>query len=212
MHVEFEFIINLALKNGYPSRFIYSQIRKILNRHFERSKKEKPIIIQSKNIKKDSQQNEQSFINLPYFGNATSALGKKIIKLAKNSRPDIHAQPIYRPPPAITTFFSQKDKLQKDFQSNIVYMICCSECDESYIGKIIRQASRRHHEYGAPKQPKTSSITRTKESNCNTEQLRRSDRINSKLRTEPFIKEQNQDNKTQSLKSEHLKRSALFEH
>ena len=212
MHVEFEFVINLALKNGYPSKFIYSQIRKTLNRNFERSKKGKIIIMKSKNIKKDHQKLEQIFTDLPYFGNATNTLGKKIIKLAKNTRSDIHVQPIYRPPPAITSFFSKKDKLQKDSQSNVVYMICCSECDESYIGKTIRQASRRHYEHGAPKQPKTSSITRTEEYNRNTEQPRRSDRIKNKLKTEYLVGEQNQDDKTQNLKSERLKRSALFKH
>ena len=110
MHVEFEFMINLTLKNGYPLKFIYSQFRKTLNRNFERSKKEKMIITKSKNIKKDHQKREQIFTDLPYFGNATNTLGKKIIKLAKNTRLDIHVQLIYRPPPAITTFFSQKDK------------------------------------------------------------------------------------------------------
>ena len=41
MHAEFEFILNLGLKNGYLLRFIYSQIRKTLNRHIEISKKKK---------------------------------------------------------------------------------------------------------------------------------------------------------------------------
>ncbi|CAF4370272.1 unnamed protein product, partial [Rotaria magnacalcarata] len=66
---------------------------------------------------------EQVFIDLPFIGIETKTLGKKIIDLAKNIRPGLHIQPIPRPPPAMTTFFPQKDKINKNAQSNIVYSI-----------------------------------------------------------------------------------------
>ena len=213
MHAEFEFILNLGLNNGYPLRFIHSQIRKTLNRHFETSKKKNTTAMKPENKKiNDYYNKEQIFIDLPYFGNMTNTLGKKITKLAKDTRPGLHVQPIYRPPPALTTYFSQKDKLKKDSQSNVVYMISCSECDENYIGKTIRQASRRHYEHGAPQQPKVSSITLTNELKPNTQQLRRSDRNKNRPKIQYLNSEQNRKDKTQNLKLERLKRSALFKH
>ncbi|CAF3620444.1 unnamed protein product [Rotaria socialis] len=136
MHIEFEYIQNLALKkkNDYPLKFVQNQIKKTLNRHFEGLNKisnetlTKPDELDNKEMKK-----EQVFIDLPFIGIETKMLGKKIIDLAKYIRPDLHIQPIPRPPPAITTFFPQKDKINKNAQSNIVYSISCSDCDVGYI-------------------------------------------------------------------------------
>ncbi|CAF2109040.1 unnamed protein product [Rotaria magnacalcarata] len=98
-------------------------------------------------------------------------------------RPDLHIQPIPRPPPAITTFFPQKNKINKNAQSNIVYSISCSDCDVGYKGKTIRQASRRHHEHGAPQQPKAPPTPKLVTPVLNNQSLRRSDR----LRTKPNV-------------------------
>ncbi|CAF4701415.1 unnamed protein product [Rotaria socialis] len=43
-----------------------------------------------------------------------------------------------------------KDKLPKDFQSNIVYQLNCTDYSATYIGKTTRQAGRRLKEHGVP--------------------------------------------------------------
>ena len=91
-------------------------------------------------------------------------------------------------------------------------MISCSECDENYIGKTIRQASRGHYAHGAPQQPKISSVTLTNEPKPNTQRLRRSDRNKNRRKIQYLNSEQNHEDKTQYLKFEWLKRSALFKH
>ena len=83
----------------------------------------------------------------------SSLVSKKLINLAEHIRPDVKLQPIQRPPPAVRNFFPQKDSIQKNLQSHIVYKINCLDCNASYVGKTIRHAITRHIEHGAPKEP-----------------------------------------------------------
>ncbi|CAF3441200.1 unnamed protein product [Rotaria socialis] len=151
----------------------------------------KPDELDNKEMKK-----EQVFIDLPFIGIETKMLGKKIIDLAKYIRPDLHIQPIPRPPPAITTFFPQKDKINKNAQSNIVYSISCSDCDE----------------HGAPQQPKAPSTPQIATPDLNIQSLRRSDR----LRSKPNVNYCQDDNeciaKSQEKNDEKLMKSALYKH
>ncbi|CAF4077603.1 unnamed protein product [Rotaria magnacalcarata] len=152
---EFFQTISNTLKKDYPLKFVRNQIKKTLNRHFEGLNKLSNETLTKLNESDNKEvKKEQVFIDLPFIGIETKPLGKQIIDLAKNIRPDLHIQPIPRPPPAITTFFPQKDKINKNAQSNIVYSISCSDCDVGYIEKTIRQTSRRHQEHGAPQQSK----------------------------------------------------------
>ena len=74
-------------------------------------------------------------------------------------------------------------------------MIACSECDESYIGKTIREASSRHQEHGAPQQPKPPSITLTTVPQINDHQLRRSDRLRTKQKINYYLGEKEDTDK-----------------
>ncbi|CAF5208631.1 unnamed protein product, partial [Rotaria magnacalcarata] len=103
---------------------VRNQIKKTLNRHFEGLNKLSNETLTKLNESDNKEvKKEQVCIDLPFIGIETKTLGKKNIGLAKNIRPDLHIQPIPRPPPAITTFFPQKDKINKNAQSNIVYSI-----------------------------------------------------------------------------------------
>ena len=90
-----------------------------------------------------------------------------------------------------------KDKIPKELQSNIVYRVNCSNCESSYIGKTIRQATRRLSEHGASHTftldfKAASAITTT-----NTDSLRRSKRRICKLmEVNPIDKSNNNINKT----------------
>ncbi|CAF3935902.1 unnamed protein product [Rotaria sp. Silwood1] len=91
---------------------------------------------------------EQIFIDLPYFNKITEQLGKKLIKIATSIRLQLHVQPISRAPPSVSTYFTVKDAIPTQLQSNVVYKINCLECPASYIWKTVRQIERRTHEYG----------------------------------------------------------------
>ncbi|CAF2455762.1 unnamed protein product [Rotaria sp. Silwood2] len=176
MNEEFEFITNLALDNDYPLRFIQSRIRKTLNKYLERSNTPRNPTSKSAKLDDTYSKSQQLLIDLPYIGNETKILAKKLAQLAQTTRPGLHIQPIPRPSRAPETFFPQKDKILKDYQSNIVYMISCSECDVSYVGKTVREAFKRHQEHGAPQQIKSSPCTRTDVHTPPDQHLSRSDR------------------------------------
>ncbi|CAF3164199.1 unnamed protein product [Rotaria sp. Silwood2] len=181
MHKQFQFIRKIAIKNGYPENFIQAQIRKTLGRYYDkingtqifRSQKQKNKINEEtdQSIKK-----RQIFIDIPYIGKPTDIFGKRLINLAKTINPQIHVQPISRPSPSISKFFPQKDQIPKDLQSNIVYMINCSNCESFYIGKTIRQASRRLNEHGANQNPSTKTKSQSSTITLNIDNLRRSER------------------------------------
>ncbi|CAF2121485.1 unnamed protein product [Rotaria magnacalcarata] len=73
-----------------------------------------------------------------------------------------------RPPPAVKHIFKNKDEIPKNLKSHVVYQLSCNTCSEKYIGKTVRQASRRLKEHGAPQ-----NITNVEPS----QYLRRSERI-----------------------------------
>ncbi|CAF1616287.1 unnamed protein product [Didymodactylos carnosus] len=83
---------------------------------------------------------------------------------------------------------SQKDRTPKDLQSHLAYMIACSNCDDKYVGKTVRQAFRRFHEDGAPKQqPSQSSQQSTTASG--QPRPRRSDRNKNTNKVDYFPKD-----------------------
>ena len=212
MHIEFEFIMKLAIQNGYPQKFISNQIRKTLNRYYNKRNQEKPSSSTSDKLKQPCKKTEQLFIDLPYEGNATKTLGKKIMKLAQDIRPDTNVQIISRPPPAVATFFPQKDKIPKDLQSNLVYLITCSECSESYIGQTTRQAIRRHHEHGAPKISTLQNTLDSIEITSSNTYARRSNRLKLKSRINYALINQHNSDEIENTNIERLKNSAIYTH
>ena len=161
---------------------------------------------ENKNIKKS-----QFFLDLPFIGKETDILGKKLIKVAESFRPDLNIQPIPRPPPALIRLFQQKDSTNKEAQSNIVYMISCADCNESYIGKTIRQASRRHLEHGAPPPLKESTTPLTDTITTNSLKLRRSERLQNKQQKKYCTKEEHHQ-KYRIKNKEQLMKSAIYKH
>jgi hypothetical protein len=149
MHEEFKFIENICLSNGYPKRFIETQIQKTLGRYIDRRNNIE--IIKSKhedkNVINNSTKKQQVFIDIPFYGKPSKVFSTRLTKLAKSVNPHINIRSIQRPPPTIAKYFPFKDIIPKELQSNIVYKINCSECNASYIGKTERQVIRRLDEH-----------------------------------------------------------------
>ena len=141
---EFESIRQLAAENDYPKNLTESIIRTTLNRYYERKTNTK---VKPNTNDDDHKKVEQLYVNIPYFSKATERFGKQLIKIASSIRPQLHVQPIARPPPSVSQFFPTKDKVPTQLQSNVVYRITCSDCSASYIGKTTRQLERRIHEH-----------------------------------------------------------------
>ncbi|CAF3349194.1 unnamed protein product [Rotaria sp. Silwood2] len=131
MHKEFDFIRDIAKRNGYPKNFVECQIRHTLNRYIEKQN------IVNKDIKinqlKQQQDNNETHtdrivINVPYVGKATQQFSKEINKLAKKVKPTTQVITVSRLPLALS----------------------CKTCSAKYIGKTVRQVCRRLKEHGAP--------------------------------------------------------------
>ncbi|CAF3081759.1 unnamed protein product [Rotaria sp. Silwood2] len=91
-------------------------------------------------------------------------------------------------------------------------MISCLDCDESYVGKTIRQASRRHQEHGAPQQPKPSSTPQLATPAIDNQQLRRSDRLRAKPKVNYLLDEKVSDDESPIINEQQLMKSALYKH
>ena len=212
IHKQFQTIKDIATKNGYPIKFVNAQIRKTLGRYFDKTNgTHKHCSKKTTNKETDNNiKKTQILIDIPFYGKPTNILGKRLINLAKSINPKIHVQSIQRPSLSISNYFQTKDKIPKELQSNIVYRVNCCNCKSSYIGKTIRQATRRLSEHGAKlkyssKLRDISSITTN-----NTDTLRRSKRIIRKMmQPNPADESNNNVNKTTKTHNSAIKQHEL---
>jgi len=211
MHNEFKFIKKISKANGYSTNFIYTQIKKTLGRYYDKINGTNQFTSKTKSktsFDSDSGKKEQIFIDIPFVGKPTEKLGKRLINIAKSINPQIHIQPIHRPPPSISKSFGIKDPIPKLLQSNIVYKINCSNCEASYIGKTIRQATRRLNEHGSNITNENIIHTPIPVITPNVDNLRRSKRNKGKI-IQYFPKEEDFELPTNQKKEIN---SALYKH
>jgi hypothetical protein len=121
---EFNEIRRIGQANDYPISFIDTHIGIGLSRHL------------AKNNETASPQ--------------VIGCEKKLTHLSSKIRSDLDVCFCTKPPPAVQTYFQNKDPIVKHMQSNIVYSVNCIDCGQTYIGKTERQAIRRMKEHGAP--------------------------------------------------------------
>ena len=89
-------------------------------------------------------------VDVPYVSRATKRLETELKKLATKMKPTAEIRVISRPPQKVGQYFRSKDEIPIDMKDNVVYKLNCSSCTASYIGKTLRQVSRRLKEHGAP--------------------------------------------------------------
>ena len=193
--VELKQIRRYGLANGYPRSFIDTHIGVGLSRYMQKQVSqviEKPFGWEKKRM----------YVEIPFIGRTTQSMKQQFNHLSSQLRPDLDIRFFTKAPPAIQTFFRNKDPIVKHMQSNIVYSIQCNEGDQLYIGKTIRHAMTRLCEHGAPASTFDSSVSAATASNVPT--LRRSSRILKKTTTSTTTTDQSsrrQDNEDQSTSS-----------
>ena len=169
---EFAEIRRYGLANGYPRSFIDIHIAVGLSRYMERQVPqtiERPIGCEKKRM----------YVEVPFIGRTTQSMKLRFHHLSSQLRPDLDIRFFTKPPPSVQTFFRNKDPIAKHMQSNVVYSVQCSDCDQVYIGKTTRHAMTRLCEHGAPSSMFNPSTTVT----SNAPTLRRSSRIMKKIAT-----------------------------
>ena len=136
IHVEFEAIKSIMLKNGYPTHLLDRSISKLLDRL-----RAPP----SSKTKEDSK--DVPVIVLPFLGRFTKLAEKKIKHAMRQHIPAARIQFIYKTSVRLSSLFSFKDKIPSYLQSGVVYHYKCSKCKSAYIGETTRHTKRRYYEH-----------------------------------------------------------------
>ena len=131
--------------NGYPRGFVDTLIGIGLTKYLNRNNNDQSDLPVAGCAK------QRLFVEVPYIGNHTESIKKKIQHLTGSIRPDLDVRFVAKPPRAVQTFFPTKDPVPKHLQSNTVYATTCKECGDTYVGMTKRQTVTRLCEHGAPK-------------------------------------------------------------
>ncbi|XP_018364761.1 PREDICTED: uncharacterized protein LOC108762315 [Trachymyrmex cornetzi] len=134
----FNKIISILLKNGYPLRLIFSTIKKRLQKKFQQ--------LNNRNTSTDPvlSSEDRRYFTIPYIPSITDKIKNFIrgipgLKLA------------YRGIQKLNAFIRvQKDKLPTTSQAEVVYRLDCRDCDASYVGQTgrcvgVRMSEHKNH-------------------------------------------------------------------
>jgi hypothetical protein len=193
MDKEFEFIREIALKNGYSRDFIDGQIRITLNRSLKKDGGGETTRVKQKEIT-PVKETVFCMLNVPYIGLSTKHFISRIQRFVKKEKPNVRALVFPTPPPSVGHGFKNKDDIPKNLQSGIVYHITCNDCSSQYIGQTSRQVIRRliEHGYSEPLVERKNMVT-FQVVTTETTELRSSDRLKNKRINLEKLFEQNND-------------------
>ncbi|XP_071581603.1 uncharacterized protein [Temnothorax nylanderi] len=127
------FVISVLLENGYPIDFIFLHINKRLK---------KLQSIQRSNTSNDLEctQQKKSFIVILYL-KSTSEVIASVVNKSENLMG-------YRILNKLSNIIKvQKDKNAHFSNNDVIYKICCKNCDASYVGQTKRQLQTRLREH-----------------------------------------------------------------
>ena len=128
----FDLIINILLTNGYPIEIIFGNIKKRLHKIFFNNKPDDNTI---------ECNNEKTYFTIPYV----EGISYKFKYIFKD---DPMISMAYTGLNRLSRFIrAQKDKLQQESRSNVVYKINCMDCEASYVGQTGRLLKTRISEY-----------------------------------------------------------------
>ncbi|CAF4174541.1 unnamed protein product, partial [Adineta steineri] len=140
LHNEFIYIRSMADFNGYPSNFVQNIINKQLDKFYQ--PKPTTDLIQLTT-------NTYRYIQIPFIGTPSYKYGKRLKSLITQYNPSTDVRVIYKTTNETRQYFPTKDKLKPSQKSGVVYQISCRGCNDTYIGKTIRQTFRRCNEHEA---------------------------------------------------------------
>ena len=127
-HIECKKLTSILKKNNYPKEFIERKIKIFLDKKFKSNKKKD---------NEDTSDDKYIFVELPYIGDASRKLGKKLMRIYKSL--GMSVQIVYRTM-KVKQYFVLKTHTPKLMKSNVVYSFDCQvdpECQ--YVGKTKRR-------------------------------------------------------------------------
>ena len=149
LHVEIDKITNFLIANSYPRHFIDNIVNKFLEMK----------VLCKRNNKEDNERNY--CFKIPYVGNPSLVLKKKLVKIFKKSNIKIN---VIFSTTKVSSYFSLKDRSNPSLKASVVYHFKCLEDPSlTYIGKTKRYLQTRVTEHS-----KGDSAIYSHLVNCNT--------------------------------------------
>ena len=136
LDAEFNFIRQIALKNGYPIAFVNSIIGKQISLLNE------PPVAEPTTLETDT-----VVLRVPYYGEPSEIFGKRVVAAVAKQYPLKKVRVVYDLTSRIGQYFNTKDPIPTDLRSGIIYEAICSQCNVNYIGKTYRHLQTRVNEH-----------------------------------------------------------------
>ena len=130
---EVSFIKDILAANGYPQTFLNSLVHKFNHRKLTSSAKDFQF----------GPKQKSAFLKLPYKGNQSAVLKRQLYKLFSKLAPWLKLKIVFSDSYKLARLSNLKCSLPVLKQSNVIYKVNCSECDDFYIGKTARRLSTR---------------------------------------------------------------------
>ena len=134
-HDDIVFLTNYFTENAYPGFLFQKILRTFLNNKLE----PKPVIT---TVKKDIK-----YIKLPFLGQVSYEIRKKLHHILKNAYPQIQFQFVFTNPFTIGSLLRERSSLPSELCSNVVYLFTCPQCGLRYLGSTSRWLKHRYLEH-----------------------------------------------------------------
>ena len=132
-HEEIQNICKFLCENNYPKSFVENIISNFLHNKFNNSQRD------------DSIESVRYTFKIPYIGNPSLVLKKKLRKLFKKCEIDVN---IVFSTSKVSSYFSLKDRTNPALKASVIYQFSCLDDPScSYIGKTKRHLQIRIGEH-----------------------------------------------------------------
>ena len=121
LHEEIEFLKHFFIKNGFPIKMIYNEIKIFFNNLYD-----KKVISTVPKL--------CLFAKMPYLGKHSEKLKFELSQLLNSKYPFVECNFIFVNNRKIKNFFHHKERQPTHMRSMIIYNYCCAQCSASYVG------------------------------------------------------------------------------
>ena len=132
-NIDVENLKNMLMKNMYPSWLIDRAVKQYLNK------------VQFPN-QTDQQKKTKRYFKLPYIGNASHDLERRINSMSKQYCKNLQfiiAFSSFK----LSSLLSVKDAIPQDLRARVIYQFTCARCNSRYVGQTKRHFTTRVQEH-----------------------------------------------------------------
>ena len=135
---EMKVIKQLLMSNGFTPNYVNKSVKLFLSKKHD-VKDVKPVV--------HTCEKRTMFISLPYCGKNSLKLGRQLNRLMVKVAPWTKLNIVFKPVLRLKALSKLKSAVQTLNQSNVVYRINCTDCNDFYIGLTNRRLHKRLQEH-----------------------------------------------------------------